>query len=53
MELKLFLALLNQDFFLEQVPDELADVEEIKVNETITRRPRETWVRVRRWEDVQ
>ena len=51
LELKLFITLVNQTFFLEQVPDELADSEETEVNETITRTPRETWVRLRRWED--
>lgn len=49
LELKLFLVLLSRSFFLLPLPPHLADEDERKVHECVTRRPTEAWVRLERW----
>lgn len=51
LELKLFVILLSREFFLQTLPDSLADKDEVDVREAVTRRPVEAWVKLQRWTD--
>lgn len=49
LELLVATALISQSFFLEALPEHLADPHETRVKEMITRRPIETWIKPRDW----